>query len=380
MKIGICTCYHDNPNYGGQLQAFALQHILTEMGHDVLLIPYKLNLTKHRVRVFVHSSAPQLTRFFKERLSRRKWVADDHLRSLNARRLDMFRAFERSIPHCKLVDTAGLFNVADQFDAFIVGSDQVWNPEGWNPYYLLEFVPDTKIKLSYAASMVNRNLTQRESKRLHSALASYRGISLREPGAVPVVNSLMSPRRVPAQAHVDPTILLSGKAWEKALGIPEERFLSEPYAFIYFARKTSDEFRNAISWCRQRRIKPVVTTLGCPLDHEVIEAVAPYIDLPPSRWIHAVRDAEAVITDSFHGCSFAVNFDKPLCAITRGASGNDERIPHLLRMVGREDCITAGEDSIAVKPCSSPSSTSFVRERERSFSYLRGVLGDERHA
>lgn len=375
MKIGICTCYHENPNYGGQLQGFALQFVLSRMGHDAELVPYKLNLAKHRVRMLAHVGASYSMSFFEDRMNRRIWNANERLRSMSERRLEMFRSFERSVPHCELVDNDGLRRIVDSFDAFITGSDQVWNPQGWNDYFLLEFAGDGKIKLSYAASMVNTKLTRSETKRLRSALASYKGISLREPGAASLINSLEPPLDQKAQVHVDPTLLLTGEEWETALGLPEDPFLPEPYALIYMVHKTSNEFRAAIEWCRRLSVRPVVTALGCPRDRAAIDAIEPYIDLSPASWVHAVRDATVVITDSFHGSVFAVSFERPLCAITRRASGKDGRIPNLLRMAEREDCQIVEGETIDPRPAPSTLSHTFVEERNRSFAYLAGILG-----
>ena len=92
-----------------------------------------------------------------------------------------------------------------------------------------------------------------------------------------------------------------------------------------------------------------------------------------------MRDAEAVITDSFHGSVFAVNFKRPLCAITRGASSKDGRIPNLLRMAGREDCRIMEGGDIDPMPAPRGIPRALDKEKERSFDYLVGILGGARH-
>lgn len=197
-KIGICTLYYQNRNYGANLQAYALRYTLEKLGVNAELVPYYY---RTRVRRLLSSIKQSLKKnSISKNVEKRNRVIDK---------------FNNLIPHSKVYYSNTIHKANKYYDCFITGSDQVWNPDWINKYLSLDFVEDGKVTASYAASTGKVNLNVSEQQKLKRALNNTKYISIRENESIASLQKLTDK---PIINVLDPTLLLSRSEWDEGFG------------------------------------------------------------------------------------------------------------------------------------------------------------------
>ena len=342
MKIGILT-QPLHTNYGGLLQAFALQKYLREMGHEVLTVDYT-----RKPRAWL---APY-------RLARRcaaKFVFRRNV-SLFPKPLPQGAGkFTQRFIEENIRTTKKIFAPARErdfaeygFEAFVVGSDQTWRP-AYSPYmptFFLDFLgSDTGTRrVAYASSFGKDEweFTPAMTKICAPLAKKFHAISVREDSGVSLCEKYLG---VPAEHVIDPTMLLSKEdycgivARDEARGGLKKRAPAKRL-FAYVLDEAPE---------KRALIANVAGTLGVaaeeimPRRKDLTAGTAAYP--PVSAWLRGFRDSEFVVTDSFHGCVFSIIFNKPFTAIGNASRGMS-RFRSLLKMFGLENrLILTDEDS-----------------------------------
>lgn len=329
MKIGILTHYYKSSNYGGNLQAFALCRALSLLGFECEQISYDSVYGRYRGRLRrLLSLSPR--RFFQKLRSRlfggRAKTPPEIATLLEERRRAIASFNERAIPHSeKVYNCDTVKETASLYDIFITGSDQVFTRGAVCPAYLLSFLPEGKPRFSYAASMAQKGLTEKEKKVFRTALASYRGLSVREESTLSLLSPLYAGKTV---LSLDPTLLLPPSEWE-ALCPP--RMIKESYLFCYFLGK--DEKARALATAYAKEKGLTVVTLphlsGFCKEDEGFGDRCLY-DVSPLQLLSLIRYAEAVFSDSFHATVFSGIFQRPYFTFER--AGNREAGTRLLTL------------------------------------------------
>ena len=231
MKIGIITHYYKSTNYGGNLQAFALCCCLNKMGNNAEQLCFQYTAKRSLlIRLMGKNIFKTAISKLKSKLIHKK-LQDENLKyNVIERRVAAFENFNHSIiPNGKKVyDSNNINNSVNYYDAFITGSDQVWNISWYYPEFFLDFVTSDKIKMSYAASIAKDSLTNDQKKIFKNSLSDFKAVSVREKSAEDLIKDL-SP--VPVQTVLDPTLLLQKEDWDE---ICSERIVNEDYVFCYF--------------------------------------------------------------------------------------------------------------------------------------------------
>ena len=218
-------------------------------------------------------------------------------------------------------DGAGL---AEKFDAFVVGSDQVWNPRfrGGCPTDFLDFAAPEQ-RIAYAASMGVNELDATMAGHFERMLEDFPHISVREETAAEVIGEITG-REV--TVNLDPTMLLPASEWEQlAEEVPP--VVEDPYVATYLLMGDDAENREAVAQAAEEKGAAV---------HDIL---APMLPTPQrsglEAFLRAIRDADHVVTDSFHATLFSIVFKTPVRVLRRG-HGQDERIRTLLNTVGAD--------------------------------------------
>lgn len=226
-KIGICTMYFHNRNFGANLQAYALQRVIEWMDNDAEIATYYHGTKFHR-----------LLSSIKQQIKKGNVTRGVAVRNIAVDR------FNHAIPHSKLYYSNTINKANEDYDCFITGSDQVWNPDWINPYMALEFVAPGKCTASYAASTGKTTLNESQKSKLKVALEATRHISVREKESIPALQELTDK---PIEYVLDPTLLLTAEDWDRIC--TEKRLIQEDYLFCYFLgdnenlRKAAREYR-----------------------------------------------------------------------------------------------------------------------------------------
>lgn len=321
-SIGILTLpLHGN--YGGLLQLFALKKVLEGLGHNVIHI--------NRWR-----STPNYKGIISSILKGRslKPIIDDYLNP-NKNYLLATSTFSDFIekhitPSSELLRSSRALSnylIQADFDAVIVGSDQVWR-ERYTPCiydYFLDFnLPNTK-KISYAASygLSEYENLQSDPKKVASLLKDFDAVSVREDIALEWCKEL----GVEDARHVlDPTLLLTKKCYAELLGRavkPDHRQL------VTYILDDSEDCEEAID-----RVKCHLSLVSCDLRIQNAENSDPKSGI--EHWVGSIMHADFVLIDSFHGLVFSALFNVPFIAVCNASRGS-ARFTSVCRQLGLED-------------------------------------------
>ena len=227
MKIKTITC-HDVYNLGASLQAHALAHYLKAQGHDVEIIDYKPYYLRHYELTGVRNP-----RFDKPLLRQMYQIAKFPGRliaQLDPRKKAFDRFKKEFLPVTPVTYTSNEELKANppEADLYIAGSDQIWNPlfpNGKDPAFFLDFVPQGKKKVSYAASFAVDRLEAEERLRMQTWLNRFDAISVREKSGTKLVSQMF----INAVQTCDPVFLLDREYWAQYVGKKQRK----PYCFVY---------------------------------------------------------------------------------------------------------------------------------------------------
>lgn len=382
MRIGIVTLYHENFNYGGLLQAFALQQSISRLGVECEVLQFNSLKLSYYLKRLAHFTPAQAVNAIK-RVLREKLASSGEKNRMEARK-NAFRQFEAMIPHSSLISAKSYKEALGGYDVLIVGSDQVWNPAWWNDILLLKGIDGSSVrKTSYAASMGCSSLSAQDAATLNEALRDYTFLSVREPSAASLLREL-SPN-CEAVVSLDPTLLFDEPEWVSALPKKDEyRVPNEPYALLYLVDKFKRYTDKSIDVCLKAGLQCVVVSYSSEMRTAARLGVIRMNDCTPQEWVHLVHEADVVITDSFHGVAFSSSFKKPFWCYrkteTLNGSNLDDRQSALLSRLGLQDRIIESDTDITEQmlksvPCFDMCEKELRRERGASLEHLKSCLG-----
>ena len=308
-SIGIITIQNSQNNYGGVLQCFALYEYLRQLGYNCEVIDLHrpnqadfIDSTKFCPMRHSYSWKAKIKGRIYEILGIRRLHNPNFRPTWNAeagKKFDSFNAQVRlSVPYTYIPD---LYKKPPQYDIYISGSDQLWNPE--QPYclepYFLTFVKNKKaLKISYATSIGLIELQDNEKDKFYKWLSSYDAISVREPIACKMLKEITQREieRVP-----DPTILLSPDTWINMATAP---IVPLPYILVFSLFKEKSLLQKAIELAQETNMKVVIIDQNYSYSpHDSITVVD---NAGPCDFIGLIRQAALVLTDSFHCTVFAI--------------------------------------------------------------------------
>ncbi|HFM6841875.1 TPA: polysaccharide pyruvyl transferase family protein, partial [Enterococcus faecium] len=191
----------------------------------------------------------------------------------------------------------------DKYDLFICGSDQIWSPysAGFDPIYFLDFVKKRNKKNAYAASFGVEIVPEETIKEYSRRLKNFNVISVREEIGKKIIKNLIE-EDVPVS--LDPTLLLSKTEWD--LIIEKKRKISEKYLLIYLITETREIIELAKKVAREKKLKLVYINDNI----YKTKGIYNYNNCSPSDWLNLFYNADYIVTNSFHGIAFSINFEK----------------------------------------------------------------------
>lgn len=337
MKIGIITHYYKSKNYGGNLQAYALQTFLSQFCEAEQMC-FQSNDAQGRKKlgalqpVGAWGWIRKITgRVFDKAGSYLRKGKDKRVKALLKGRYEAILRFNESVAHSESVyseDT--LYTALERYDAFVTGSDQVWHPSAVNSAYLLQFAQG-KPKISYAASLSVSTLSLGYQETLKGALADYTAVSVREKTGQNLLQPLL---KQPVQVTVDPVLLLSKTDWES---VATERKIQEKYVFCYFFGDNKRARALATAYAKARGLQvvtlPYLTEKYRACDKQFGDKQL--FDVSPADFLSLIRYANCVFTDSFHATVFSYIFEKEFFVFQRNKKGKlSSRLTDVLQTFG----------------------------------------------
>ncbi|UMB55466.1 polysaccharide pyruvyl transferase family protein [Lutibacter sp. A64] len=304
MKIKTITC-HEVYNYGASLQEFALLKYLEALGHTTEAIHYKPYYLSNHFNLW--SVSPKYNTFPVKYIY---LLAKLPGRIKALKRKKVFDTFSK-----KYIKTGNsiyktneeLKNNLPIADTYICGSDQIWNSffeNGKDPAFYLDFVPDDKLKISYAASFAIDSIEAYLKPFVKEKVSRIHHVSVRETSGVTILNEL----DIENVAQVlDPVFLLSAKYWKETF----IKKIDEKFIFVYDFDSNSFIKEIAIKLQQEKGYK--IYTVNKNIKY----ATNNYWLKGPEFFLSLIANAQFVITNSFHAVAFSLIFEKQFVVVNR---------------------------------------------------------------
>ncbi|MDD6479316.1 MAG: polysaccharide pyruvyl transferase family protein [Oscillospiraceae bacterium] len=365
-KVGILTI-HNAYNYGAMLQAYATQRTFDNFGVYCELIDYFTQFSEENKKFF--------------RLPKSLGDVKNNIRNL-AHPISFFQRKSRfkNFIKANMVLSKEKFTLENinevansDYDYLVTGSDQTFNlnlnshKEYLKPYFL-PFKFDGK-KASYSSSMGEKmhEITEEQKEWMRDKLSDYDAISVREPVAADYIENLISKR---PEVVYDPTLALSREEWDKVCDteIIKEKYilfytvLSEPWVIEYVKKVSKQTGLKVIAVHPQNSYE-----VGCGFKR--------LSNSGPSQFINLIKNAELILTTSFHGTVFSMIYEKPFYSIVLG-EGN--RIRNLLSQAGLEERIITKEKTLKEIEFGNEDMKQlkefFEKTRSTNYQYLKSLI------
>ena len=298
MRTGLIT-FHFAHHYGAQLQALATMKAIQGLGHECQIIDYRLPHTTRTNQIFKKSRAV------------RDMASDAHTALHYAafqrrfQRFEDFVAQEMELSPQRYTSFAQLREGPPAYDVYVSGSDQIWNPyifqdKQFDPAFLLDFVKEGR-RIAYAPSLGVPQLPEDKAAELKRFLEPFSALSVREKRGQVLVREAAGRQ---AKVVLDPTLLLNGDDWGKLAAPPQHQ---GPYILCYFVSDPGEAAPYALALSK-RTGWPIVQLAGARRKIEGAREIV--FDAGPREFLGLFQHAAAVVTNSFHGAAFSLQFRK----------------------------------------------------------------------
>lgn len=335
-KIGlICNTYIHN--YGSVLQSYALYSFLQKHQFDVEVVNYKDHGTL-RTKVFIFImlklkkilSVRTINKKVKEFLSKRS--SYDYRKTIEKRSLYFDQFIRENIKFSDKCNTViEVANMSKQYQTILLGSDQLWGPQDLiRDYHTLGWANQNQYTVTYATSFGVSQIPSFLQKKVTQFIKDINVLSIREKSGADIIEKLCN-RKVPVV--VDPTLMCDEKEWESL--IPQKRIINDEYVFCYFlgenshhrewAKKISTELN--LKLVGLRHLEYCETNGSCFADETPTE-------VGPIELLNLIKNANYVVSDSFHVSIFSILFRKQFLVFDRynvkNVDSRNARITNLL--------------------------------------------------
>lgn len=350
MKVDIITCSYAY-NYGAVLQTYALSQYLTEQNCEVKVINYQPN--------YARATNNKNTNFFKKIIRKPDYIKGKKV----------FTQFLKNNVRLTEIEYKNNVQLKDNppiADVYIAGSDQIWNcdlPNGYDNAFFLDFVPQNKKKISYAASIAMDKISNEQKKRFKEMLRDFDKISVRENTAVEILKD--------ANIHnvykvLDPVFLISLNQW-KELSKKEQKE-KDRYILIYGFNRQKNVFEYAKQKAKEMKCK--IFSVNTHIEDFFINRTNKYFwNVTPEKFINLIENAEMIITNSFHGLAFSILFKKNVKIFLKKGGANS-RMLDLLKELSMEDLIYDNNYQINYESVENK----LIELRRNSYDFFKSII------
>jgi hypothetical protein len=323
MKIKTITC-HEVYNHGASLQEYALLYYLNQQGHQAEVIHYKPNYLSGQFNLWSVSNS----KFNKILIKQLYIIAKLPNRIVSLKRKKAFDQFHaKYIPTGKVKYTSNKelkLHLPDA-DAYICGSDQIWNSffqNGKDPAFYLNFVPHDKIKLSYAASFAIDQLEESIKPLVKVNVSRLNAIGVRETSGLQILKELGIANAVQV---LDPVFLLEIEHWNQFISPINEEFV---FVYDFDSNPTIKQIALHLKQEKGWKIYTVNSNIKYADKNFHLEG--------PEKFLSLVAHSKFNLSNSFHSAAFSILFGKQFIVVNRVEKINT-RMCDLLNLFGLEN-------------------------------------------
>jgi hypothetical protein len=370
-KVGIIT-FHNSYNCGSMLESYAMQTIVEKLGYTCEIIDFSSKGQKELYSVMNRNNS--IKNIIKNiiLLPHKKDIElnNSKYEEFKNKNFKLSKNYSHSV---KIID--------DDYFAVIAGSDQIWNItiKDYNDVYFLNWVKGAK-KIAYAPSFGARKIGDytNDIEKYNKFLKSFSALSIRENNGQKWINEMIN-KMVPVL--LDPTLLLKKEDYD----LIEDSSLTtkEKYIFFYspsfdrgickYIKSIAEKYKlKVITWSTKSYHVKLIKTFG--------------FELPkyesPAIYLNMIKNAELVMTTSYHGTIFSTIFQKKFITIKNGDMyGNDDRVITLLSQLDLMDRLIPYDFDDSYDYLTSIDYSNYEKKlvelREQSINYLKNSLGDK---
>lgn len=348
-KIGLITFYENN--YGSILQCYATKYFLENHGYECIVVscrevqqPNLVNKVGKYFRVAIRSLV--FKSYYNDFILMKKAARKGNALSETTKK-KMNEFVDRYIkPELFQMKTLKKLAETDEFDKFIVGSDQVWNVSfDLNDFYFLTFSPYNK-RIAFSVSVGLSELSDYERYRLKNRIGLFSSISVREKTGQQLLES-MGAKDVKKLS--DPTVLLNGKEWQKFEDAKKCCQLGQHYILIHFLNTPSDVALQYFNYMQETTNSKLIM-IGYNYPDLNKNLRFDFYDADPREYIAWINHADFVLTDSYHTTLFSINLGTSFYAFRRMYNHNssqESRLIDLLEELNMSDRYISSKNAVA---------------------------------
>ncbi|MDR2963043.1 MAG: polysaccharide pyruvyl transferase family protein [Bacteroidales bacterium] len=325
-KVGIITM-HKVFNHGSALQAYATQCVLKKLGVEAEIIDYifpnKFHKEKKSIKDVLHTFLSEIISGFPQKKQQK------HFNIFYKKHFKLSKQTYNS--------PAEIHRNPPKYDIYMVGSDQTWcllHNRGDKTFFL-SFAPKGAKKISYASSFGPYSLC--DLQQIKNELHDFTALSVRERSGQNVIKELL---QKDAQICLDPTLLLNNKEWSK-LASQSQLQIKKPFVLVYILTYAYNPYPFVTQFIenayKQTGLHLVLLHYSPSQPLSIKDVTSLNNGVSPCDFLYLFQNASLVITTSFHGTAFALNFERPFYSIINDKSTSDDRMLSLLQEVGAED-------------------------------------------
>ncbi|MCZ2442803.1 MAG: polysaccharide pyruvyl transferase family protein [Flavobacteriales bacterium] len=337
--IGLCIAFNGT-NYGMHLQGYATQHVIEKSGFETEIIDYHSGANKgiKFSAGALYVGLRKITNKIEKRFSHAESLDVAHQENSQLRKnaSDAFRENRlHNIIKCNGIDE--LKRRSNQYFAVLVGSDQIWLPDvAFSNFYTLRFAAPGVRRISYATSLGVSAYPNYAKKAAEDFWKQIDFLSVREQQGKDIIQSIVN---VPVEVVADPTYLLTKEEWLEL--IPQEKVIEDKYILCYFLGDSEPIKQYARKFADSKGLRLVsILSNECNSDDSKF-ADDVLIGKSPEEFVNLIRNAEFILTDSFHGLAFSVINQKQFLIFYRRRTdvkeSRNSRIDNIVRSWDIED-------------------------------------------
>ena len=362
MRVGILT-YHNAINYGAVLQAYALQTVIKNIGICCNIIDYSCPAVERQYR----------RKKLSDHVCWKAYVMDILSGHRLERKKEEFEKFRKNNFSTSVKIENATAECFDEYDAIIVGSDQVFNPlnTDGDSMYLLDFQCSAK-KIAYAASIGNNELLELWEKKYNVdyklLLRQFDEISFREKDASIFVSNLLGNEY---ETVLDPVLLAGAEVWQQFQADADGE-----YVFVYNLGNIPLLVDCVKIMHKETGLKVYVVNKDIKGDF-LLRGFENVSSLSPTDFLEMLSGAKYVITDSFHGTAFSILYHRNFSAIVNPYKVNtNSRIINLLEELQLKEQIVSDAEKFCYKPITTYSNTDKIIQelQKKSLEWLSKSL------
>ncbi len=337
-KVGIVTWYWGN--YGSVLQAYALQKAVSKIGYNCETIQHNVN-GSNKTKILYRIKQFGLFKTLKFYLNKIAVMLSkknkNELIYISKREKILDKFIDENLKLSSIKYSNDNFNCCNQYDVYICGSDQIWNPNltFLSDFYWLNFV-NGKTKISYAPSIGSQGIPNSYKEKVKYMLSDFKTITVREKASEIILKDIVPNKDI--VTVLDPTMLLEKDYWESLL---PNRSIESDYIFVYLLRANEEQLNFVNDIAEKLGLKVAIYPLLERTNHcelEYIYGDYRIYDDTPFDFLEKIKNAKVVITDSFHCSVFSIIFHTNFFVLKKSndKDGQLVRVTNLLELTEQD--------------------------------------------